>query len=229
VTENSNFSPSEAQGEAQIRPVILCGGSGTRLWPLSRAFHPKQLLALSPGETMLQATVRRSGGSLFGNPIVVTGEEHRFLVKEQLAAIESPPEAIILEPEGRNTAAAIALAAYYAAASDPDQLLLIMPSDHVIGDTDAFLTAVQAGIVAAREDALVTFGLRPTKAEVGYGYIESEAPDGDAIGVRWVKRFVEKPDLAQLSNSVAVAITSGIAAFSCSEREHCSTSSRVRP
>lgn len=143
---------------------------------------------------MLQTTVSRATGPRFKQPLVVTGEEHRFLVREQLGEIAAEPDAIILEPEGRNTAPAIALAAYHDGVDDPDQLLLVMPSDHVIGDVAAFLSAVEAGIPAAMNGAIVTFGIQPTRPDVGYGYIESGPVDAD--GVRDVVRFVEKPDPA---------------------------------
>lgn len=179
-----------------IRPVVLCGGSGSRLWPLSRTLHPKQLLALQPNETMLQATVRRSNSAEFRRPLVVTGEEHRFLVRDQLREVSAKAEAIILEPEGRNTAAAIALACYLDAKTNPDQLILVMPSDHVIGDVEAFRSCVAAGVPAAVAGGIVTFGIKPTRAETGYGYIEAGAEDPQFRSARKVARFVEKPDAA---------------------------------
>lgn len=127
--------------------------------------------------------------------MIITGEEHRFLVREQLDEVSSDPEAIILEPEGRNTAPAIALAAYYDAAENPDQLLLVMPSDHVIGDVGSFLAAVEAGIPAATDGAIVTFGIQPVRAETDYGYIEAASGGSPSDQVRQVLRFVEKPDL----------------------------------
>lgn len=179
-----------------VRPVVLCGGSGSRLWPLSRALHPKQLLSLQPNETMLQATVRRSNTADFKAPIIVTGEEHRFLVRDQLREVSIEAEAIILEPEGRNTAAAIGLACYFDANTNPDQLILIMPSDHVIGDVEAFRDFVATGVPAALDGGIVTFGIKPTRAETGYGYIEADDNHADSSAVRKVAQFVEKPDAA---------------------------------
>jgi mannose-1-phosphate guanylyltransferase/mannose-6-phosphate isomerase len=143
---------------------------------------------------MLQATVRRTMAAEFGLPLIVTGEEHRFLVREQLRGASVTPAAIILEPEARNTAAAIALACYLEARSAPDQLMLVMPADHVIGDEQAFRDAVQAGLPSAQAGAIVTFGIRPTRAEIGYGYIEAAEADLDSAAVLDVDRFVEKPD-----------------------------------
>ena len=172
-----------------------------RLWPLSRSLHPKQLLALQPSQTMLQATVRRSKGQHFEDPIVVTGQEHRFLVRDQLRAVSIKPAAIILEPEGRNTAAAIAVACHVEAATNPDQLMLVMPSDHVIGDDQAFKKAVYLGIPAAEAGKIVTFGIQPRRAETGYGYIEAEDQTADQ-SVREVRRFVEKPNAEKAESYV---------------------------
>lgn len=179
-----------------IQPVILSGGSGTRLWPLSRAEHPKQLLALANGETLLQATARRAAGLPNVRPaIVVTGEEHRFLVRDQLATADCAPECIYLEPEGRNTAPAIALAALHLAATAPDALMLVLPADHLIADTTAFAVAVATAQPAASQGWLCTFGVSPSYPETGYGYIHVGAPLSSAPQVSQVNRFVEKPDL----------------------------------
>lgn len=178
-----------------VRPVVLCGGSGARLWPLSRSLYPKQLLALARDLTMLQATVIRTQGGDFLNPLVVTSEEQRFLVRDQLTATSLRAEAIILEPAGRNTAGAIALAAYKEAQSFPDRLMLVMPSDHVINDGKAFLEAVEAAIPAAQEGGIVTFGIEAGKPEIGYGYIEAGSQREGTDRVRSVRRFIEKPDL----------------------------------
>jgi mannose-1-phosphate guanylyltransferase/mannose-6-phosphate isomerase len=177
-----------------VRPVILCGGSGSRLWPLSRSLHPKQLLALQPAQTMLQATARRTARGQFEAPLVVTGEDHRFLVREQLRAASIDPAAIILEPEARNTAAAMALACYHEARRAPDRLMLVMPADHVIGDEVSFMRSIEAGIPAAEAGAIVTFGIQPRRAEIGYGYIEAGEALPDQPGVFSVRQFVEKPD-----------------------------------
>lgn len=179
---------------AGILPVILSGGSGTRLWPMSRSLYPKQLLPIAERVSMLQATAARTPASTgFAAPLVVAGEEHRFLVADQLAASRQEPAAIVLEPEGRNTAPAIALAAHWAARQDPDTPMLVMPSDHVISDVPAFHRALAAALPAARAGRLVTFGIQPRYAETGYGYIEI-GQALDTAGVHAVARFVEKPD-----------------------------------
>lgn len=178
-----------------VRPVILCGGSGTRLWPLSRALYPKQLCPVFRSGTMLQATVRRVLGPLFSAPVVVAGEEHGFLVKDQLEDIDAECAAIILEPEGRNTAAAVALAARWAQQTHPDDLLLVMPCDHVIGDLESFLKSVTAALPAAQAGFLVTFGITPARPETGYGYIEAGDRLADTAAVLSVVQFVEKPGL----------------------------------
>jgi mannose-1-phosphate guanylyltransferase/mannose-6-phosphate isomerase len=176
-----------------VQPVLLSGGSGTRLWPLSRELYPKQFLPLGGDDTMLQATWQRVAPIATAAPIVLANEEHRFLVAEQLRQIGAPTPAIVLEPIGRNTAPAIAAAAMQAMAGDDDPLLLVLPSDHVIRDADAFRDAVAAAIPAARQGALVTFGILPTAPETGFGYIQAAAGDD---GIRPVARFVEKPDAA---------------------------------
>ena len=178
--------------KTMLQPVLLSGGSGTRLWPLSREAHPKQFLPLGGEETMLQATWRRVAGIAEAAPIVVAGEEHRFLVAEQLRQIGAPMPAIVLEPVGRNTAPAIAAAALQAMAGGEDPLLLVLPSDHVVRDAAAFRDAVRAAVPAAEAGALVTFGIVPHAPETGFGYIQAEPGDG----VRAVSRFVEKPDAA---------------------------------
>ncbi len=173
-----------------LQPVLLSGGSGTRLWPLSREAYPKQFLPLAGSETMLQATWQRVQALADAAPIVVAGEEHRFLVAEQLRQIGAPTPAIVLEPAGRNTAPAIAAAAMQAMAGGDDPLLLVLPSDHVVRDADAFRAAVQRAMPAADAGALVTFGIVPDAPETGFGYIQAAAGEG----VRKVLRFVEKPD-----------------------------------
>jgi mannose-1-phosphate guanylyltransferase len=176
-----------------IWPVILSGGSGTRLWPLSRLERPKQLLPLAGERTMVQATAERTADTRrFRRPVVVANEAHRSAILDQLGAIGIRPEALILEPVGRNTAPAIALAAEHIAASDPEGLMLVMPSDHVIADTAAFLAAVEALRPFVRDGWLATFGIRATAPETGYGYIRFGERLGD--GVCAVRQFVEKPD-----------------------------------
>ncbi|HEX8512666.1 MAG TPA: mannose-1-phosphate guanylyltransferase/mannose-6-phosphate isomerase [Allosphingosinicella sp.] len=176
----------------RIVPVILSGGSGTRLWPLSSRRKPKQFLALASERTMLQETaLRASDPALFAPPVVVGSTEHASLLSSQLAEVGISPAALILEPSARNTAPAIALAAL---AVPPDRLLLVMPSDHVVREIEAFLAAVAAARPLAEQDWLVTFGIRATRAETGFGYIRR----GDALGAESyrVERFVEKPDSA---------------------------------
>ena len=179
-----------------ITPVILSGGSGTRLWPLSRELYPKQLLKLVGNHTMLQDTVLRLGGLKAGAPVVVCNDSHRFLVAEQLRLLGIKPRAIVLEPVGRNTAPAIALAAF---AADPDALLLVLPADHVIRDVAAFQAAIALAVPAAEAGRLVTFGIVPGAPETGYGYIRRGTPQGSAYAIA---QFVEKPDLARAQQFV---------------------------
>ena len=174
----------------QVQPVLLSGGSGTRLWPLSREMYHKQFLPLVGDDTMLQATWKRIAPLASLPPIVVANESHRFLAAEQLRVLDVSNPAILLEPVGRNTAPAIAAAALQAMATGGDPLLLVLPSDHVIADAQAFRAAVVLASAAAEQGALVTFGIVPTGAETGFGYIQAAAGDD----VRKVLRFVEKPD-----------------------------------
>ena len=181
-------------------PVILCGGSGTGLWPLSRELYPKQLLSLTDDRSLLQNTLERC--TLFAKataPILICNEAHRFLVAEQLREIEVVPAAIILEPEGRNTAPAVGLGALHAIAQDRDALLLVLPADHLLQDLDTFHRALEEAMQLATQDLLVTFGVSPTHAETGYGYIEVGAATkhrGSTPIPRRVAQFVEKPDAA---------------------------------
>ena len=181
----------------QIQPVVLSGGSGTRLWPLSREKYPKQLLPLIGDDSLLQATVRRVegiAGLKIAEPMVVCNEEYRFVIAEQLRLMGTPG-AIVLEPFGRNTAPALTLAALAAMRDGGDPVLLVMPSDHVILDVPAFQSAVREGAELAERGAIVTFGITPDSPETGYGYIQGGDEFGDG-GARTIARFVEKPDLA---------------------------------
>jgi mannose-1-phosphate guanylyltransferase/mannose-6-phosphate isomerase len=176
-------------------PVILSGGSGTRLWPLSRALYPKQLLPLTGEKTMLQDTVLRLSGIDDCGPVYcVCNEDHRFLVAEQLHEIETDIGEIILEPAGRNTAPAAAVAALLVAGKHPGAAMLVLPADHVILDSAAFSSAVAAGMAAAEEGMLVTFGIVPVSPETGYGYIRASFSGETGNTVRPVLAFVEKPD-----------------------------------
>lgn len=179
-----------------IHPILLCGGSGTRLWPLSRKSYPKQFTDLIGDESLFQASARRLAGDGFAAPAVVTGSDFRFVVLEQLAALEIVPSDVLIEPSARNTAAAICAAALAIDAKDPGGLMLVAPSDHVIPDPDRFRAAVQAATEAAQSGQLVTFGIKPDRAETGYGWLElTEQPDADFSPTpQALKSFVEKPD-----------------------------------
>lgn len=180
-----------AAAPAKLVPVILSGGAGTRLWPLSRELYPKQLLPLAGERSLIQDTALRAGGEAFGPPIVVCNEEHRFVIAEQLRRVDIAPRAIVLEPVGRNTAAAAAAAAGVLA---PGEIMLLLPSDHAIKDVPAFLAAAAHAAAAARAGRLVTFGIDPERPETGYGYIKRGAALPGLDGAFAVERFVEKPD-----------------------------------
>ena len=181
-----------------VHPILLAGGSGTRLWPLSRKSYPKQFAKLMGDESLFQASAMRLSAEGFAAPVILTGSDFRFIVTEQLAAVEIAPAGILIEPEGRNTAPAILAAALNLAARAPEALMLVAPSDHVIPDAAEFRAAVQGATEAAQAGQLVTFGIRPDRAETGYGWLEmSEAPSADFAPVpQPLKRFVEKPDSA---------------------------------
>jgi mannose-1-phosphate guanylyltransferase / mannose-6-phosphate isomerase len=181
-----------------ITPVILCGGSGTRLWPLSRASYPKQFGRILGETSLFQASVLRLPEPEFAKPVVVTNTEFRFIVTEQLAAIGRAPGAVLIEPDGRNTAPAVLAAALLLATKAPEGLMLVCPSDHAIADAAAFAEAVRAGTAAAAAGTLVTFGVRPDRAESGYGWLElAAAPDMTAPPApQALAGFVEKPDAA---------------------------------
>lgn len=179
-----------------INPVLLCGGSGTRLWPLSRKGYPKQFTQLVGDRSLFAASAVRLAGNGFASPIVVTGSDFRFVVTEQLLSQGIDPAAVLIEPDARNTAPAVLAAAIYLHRSDPDTLMLVAPSDHAISDSAAFCDAVHSGVAAARAGRIVTFGIKPTRPETGYGWLELEGPP---LGVCALKRFVEKPDAARAS------------------------------
>ena len=190
---------------APITPVILCGGSGTRLWPLSRKSYPKQFVPLLGEETLFQASARRMTGTddrlAFQAPLVLTNADFRFIVVEQLQAVGIDPGAILIEPEGRNTAPAILAAALHALASDPQAVLLVAPSDHVVPDMPAFHAAVAQGLEPVAAGDLVTFGIQPTHPETAYGYLElGSLPQGSPVKLT---RFVEKPDAARAAEMLA--------------------------
>ncbi|WP_018879036.1 MULTISPECIES: mannose-1-phosphate guanylyltransferase/mannose-6-phosphate isomerase [unclassified Thioalkalivibrio] len=184
----------QTQSRIELQPVILAGGSGTRLWPVSRSHYPKQFLPLTGEQTLLQQTAQRLDGLGAAPPLVLANVEHRFLAAEQLRAAGVQQARILLEPEGRNTAPAIALAALQARSEGRDPLLLVLAADHHIGDPEAFRDAVVRAMALAEAGHLVTFGIVPTAPETGYGYIQQ----GDALGADGarVARFVEKPDAA---------------------------------
>ncbi|MGA0604688.1 mannose-1-phosphate guanylyltransferase/mannose-6-phosphate isomerase [Phenylobacterium sp. VNQ135] len=187
---------------SKIYPVILSGGSGSRLWPLSRESYPKQLLPLAGERTMLQETAARvMDPAQFGRLMVVANEDHRFVIAEQLRALGVDGPTIVLEPVARNTAPAVAVAAVLAAEQDPDAVILVMPADHVIQDPAGFRAAVRAGQGAAAAGRLVLFGIHPDSPATGYGYIRA----GDELGggARAVAEFVEKPDLATAEGYLA--------------------------
>ena len=187
-----------------ITPVLLCGGSGTRLWPLSRKSYPKQFAQILGEQTLFQAAAHRVSGAGFAPPLVIANGAFRFIVAEQLAEQGVDPGAVIIEPEGRNTAPAILAAALHVAQQDPDGVLLVLPSDHIMEDEAAFHAAVESGRVAAQAGQLVTFGITPDRPETGFGYLElTQSPSdqpGQAIALH---RFVENPDAARAAEMLA--------------------------
>jgi mannose-1-phosphate guanylyltransferase/mannose-1-phosphate guanylyltransferase/mannose-6-phosphate isomerase len=178
-----------------IHPVLLCGGSGTRLWPLSRKTYPKQFSPLAGDESLFQASARRLSGPDYAAPTVLANDDYRFIVAGQLAEAGLHPGTVQIEPEGRNTAPAILAAALHQARTDAKALMLVAPSDHVIPDTEAFHGAVATAVPAALAGELVTFGVRPDRPETGFGYLELESsPDKLPPAPHKLKAFVEKPD-----------------------------------
>src|SRR5215469_3514540 len=186
-----------------IHPVILSGGAGSRLWPLSRSLFPKQLLALVGERSLIQDTVVRVQGAQFLAPLIICNVEHRFLIAEQMRETGIKPQAIVLEPIGRNTAPAAAIAALMVAEKDPDGVMLLMPADHMVRDCTAFLEAVSRAVAAAQQDHLVTFGVAPDSPETGYGYIRRGARLSGLTDCFSVARFVEKPDARTAAGYVA--------------------------
>ncbi|CEO38474.1 mannose-1-phosphate guanylyltransferase/mannose-6-phosphate isomerase [Photobacterium kishitanii] len=178
---------------SKIIPIIMAGGSGSRLWPLSRTHYPKQFISLVNDNSMLQNTLLRISNLETLNPIVICNNEHRFMVAEQLREININPEGVILEPVGRNTAPAIALSAFQAVSNGEDPLLLILAADHVIKNNPVFINSIEQAIKAAENDLLVTFGIVPTHPETGYGYIKQGELYKD--GIYKVDSFIEKPNL----------------------------------
>jgi mannose-1-phosphate guanylyltransferase / mannose-6-phosphate isomerase len=183
-----------------ICPLILSGGSGKRLWPLSRQANPKQFLNLAGEHSLFQETALRLAGGLYSKPLVIANDSHRFLVAEQLREVDLQPWSIVLEPIGRSSAPAAIVGALLAAREDIDRLMILLPSDHVILDAAAFNKAVASGIPAAQQGAIVTFGIKPDRPHTGYGYVEVMAGEGPALPV---SRFVEKPDEARAKEYVA--------------------------
>jgi mannose-1-phosphate guanylyltransferase/mannose-6-phosphate isomerase len=191
----------------KITPVLLCGGSGTRLWPLSRKSYPKQFTRLTGEASLFQQSALRlagqEGGIAFAPPVVVTNADFRFIVTEQLAEAGIDPGPILIEPEGRNTAPAILAAAMHLSAANPDAVMLVAPSDHVIPDAAAFRAAVAAGLPALAQGRIVTFGITPDRPETGYGYLQlADRPDGSGAAVA-LTRFVEKPDAGRAAAMLA--------------------------
>jgi len=175
-----------------ITPVLLCGGSGTRLWPLSRKSFPKQFANILGEESLFQASAKRFSGEGFRDPLLVTGDSFRFIVGEQLDECGISPQAILIEPQGRNTAPAAIAAALTVAKTNPKSLMLLVPSDHAVTDSAAFRAAVTAGSVAANEGQIVTFGIAPDRPEIGFGWLESGMQTHP--GVMKLERFIEKPN-----------------------------------
>lgn len=185
----------------RIYPVILCGGSGTRLWPLSRKSYPKQFAQLTGEQSLFQATVERVSGPEFGPPLVISGDTFRFIVTEQIAQQGVQDATVLIEPEGRNTAPAILAAALWLQKSDPEGLMLVLPSDHVIPDRSAFVSCVSAATSAASSGELLTFGIKPDRAETGYGWLElANSHTKPPVKLR---SFKEKPDKANAEAMLA--------------------------
>ena len=216
-------------GSAEVVPFILCGGAGTRLWPLSREAFPKQFHRLTGPQSLFQETCRRLTGSIFGKLSVLSNHQHRFLIQEQLQEIVLDAE-IILEPAGRNTAPAACIAALLAGRADANALVLLAPSDHAIGDNGAFAESVRFGAEAAREGAFVTFGVEPDCPHTGYGYIETNGSASGANAAIEVRRFVEKPSrqVARPMSTAATSIGTPASSFSCLDHARAVSGKRTR-
>jgi mannose-1-phosphate guanylyltransferase/mannose-6-phosphate isomerase len=221
----------KSQAHTQIHPVVLSGGAGTRLWPLSRASFPKQFLPLVSERTLFQETVLRNCNDVgFGSPIVVCNEEHRFVIDEQLAQIGVSPRQILLEPVARNTAGALAIAALWLVTEEPGAIMLVQPSDHIIGSVASLHQAVLKGLSAAEQGHLVVFGVQPARPESGYGYVGLGAPldrNGDVLAV---DQFIEKPDADTAQRLVESGLfrwNSGI--FLCGAQHYLDELERLHP
>ena len=189
---------------ANYVPVILAGGSGTRLWPLSRTEYPKQFLALAGEQSLLQATVTRFTDHSTSSPVVVCSEQHRFLTAEQLLSIGVSDASILLEPVARNTAPAIGLAAWQVHNSDPDGVMVVLPADHVIDDIEQLQNSVSHAVELAEAGYMVTLGIKPTSPATGYGYISAASPlPGFDSGAMAVSQFIEKPNEAKAAELIA--------------------------
>jgi mannose-1-phosphate guanylyltransferase / mannose-6-phosphate isomerase len=193
---------NETESSAVIHPVILCGGSGTRLWPVSRQSFPKQFSRLVGEESLFQATARRLSGAMFAAPVIVTSAEFRFIVRDQLAAIGIAPAAVLIEPAARNTAPAVLAATLWLEQQSPASLMLVAPSDHLMPDPDSFRTVAVAAAERARQGGIVTFGITPTAPETGYGYLELAGPAVPGAAAP-LSRFVEKPGIEAARGMVA--------------------------
>jgi mannose-1-phosphate guanylyltransferase/mannose-6-phosphate isomerase len=187
----------------KITPVILCGGAGTRLWPLSRQSYPKQFSPLTGQDSLFQASLQRMQGADFAAPVIVTADQFRFIATQQAHEAGVTPAAVLIEPAGRDTGPAVLAAALHIAAQDPDAVMLVAPSDHVIPDAEHFATVVAAALPAALDGQIVTFGITPDRPETGYGYLElASAPEAGAA-VLPLSGFVEKPDAARAAAMLA--------------------------
>jgi len=189
--------------QEKLHPVVLSGGSGSRLWPLSRGLFPKQLLALAGENSLIQDTVLRAKAVDCLAPIIICNAEHRFLIAEQMRAANVAPARIVLEPAGRNTAPAVAIAALMIAEKDPNGIALVMPADHIVRNRAKFAESVASAMAAAERGYLVTFGIAPDAPETGYGYVQRGGALQDLAGTFAVKRFVEKPDAATAASYIA--------------------------